>query len=70
MLLALVFSLSQIRLQDKALVPPILFKERDPLCSMIFNFLFGASYYAMLPYICELLCFVLPKERGPLAFHY
>ncbi|KAI6287356.1 hypothetical protein MCOR27_000073 [Pyricularia oryzae] len=51
MLLALMFSLSQIRLQDKALVPPILFKERDPLCSMIFNFLFGASYYAMLPYI-------------------
>ncbi|TLD20282.1 hypothetical protein PspLS_08706 [Pyricularia sp. CBS 133598] len=49
--LAVVFSLSQVRLQDKALVPPILFKERDPLFSMIFNFLFGASYYAMLPYI-------------------
>ncbi|TLS31505.1 hypothetical protein PpBr36_02221 [Pyricularia pennisetigena] len=49
--LATVFYASQVRLQDKALVPPILFKERDPLCSMIFNFLFGASYYAMLPYI-------------------
>ncbi|KAK2058363.1 major facilitator superfamily transporter [Colletotrichum caudatum] len=50
-LLYVIFAVIQMKRQDKGLLPPSLFKERDVACGMLYNFFFGAFYYVMLPYL-------------------
>ncbi|ETS78028.1 hypothetical protein PFICI_10090 [Pestalotiopsis fici W106-1] len=37
--------------QDKGLLPPRFFKNRDVFCSMLFSFFFGACFFAMIYYL-------------------
>ncbi|KAF7542054.1 hypothetical protein G7054_g162 [Neopestalotiopsis clavispora] len=37
--------------QDKGLLPPRFFKNRDVFCSMMFSFFFGACFFAMIYYL-------------------
>ncbi|ORY62566.1 major facilitator superfamily domain-containing protein [Pseudomassariella vexata] len=37
--------------QDKALLPPRFFKNRDVLCAMLFSFFFGACFFPMIYYL-------------------
>lgn len=39
--------------QDKGLLPPRFFKNRDVLSAMLFSFFFGACFFAMIYYLCE-----------------
>jgi MFS family permease len=39
--------------QDKGLLPPRFFKNRDVFCSMMFSFFFGACFFAMIYYLCK-----------------
>ncbi|KAI1777142.1 MFS general substrate transporter [Hypoxylon cercidicola] len=49
--LTLLFIAVQHYQQDKGLLPPRFFKDRDVLCAMLFSLFFGASFFPMIYYL-------------------
>jgi len=49
----IVFAGVEIWQQDKGLLPPRFFKNRNVLSSMMFAMFFGASFFPMVYYLCE-----------------
>jgi MFS family permease len=49
---AIAFTGVEIWQQDKGLLPPRFFKNRDVFCSMMFAMFFGASFFPMVYYLC------------------
>jgi MFS family permease len=38
--------------QDKGILPPRFFKDRNVVCAMLFGFFFGASFFPLVYYLC------------------
>ncbi|GKT75573.1 efflux pump antibiotic resistance [Colletotrichum tofieldiae] len=49
--LILLFGGIQQRVQDNGLLPPRFFKNRDVCSALMYSFFFGASYFAIVPYV-------------------
>ncbi len=56
-LMIIVFIGIQIWKGDDGTLPPRLFKNRNVLCAMLFAFFFGAGFFPLVYYLCELLPF-------------
>lgn len=50
--MALLFVGVEIWQQDKGLLPPRFFKNRDVLSAMMFSFFFGSCFFPMIYYLC------------------
>jgi hypothetical protein len=50
-LLSIIFIFSQLKLQDKGILPPRLFRNRNVLAAMLFAVFFGAAFFALIFYI-------------------
>lgn len=53
-LMGAVFAGIQVWKGDKGTLPPRLFKSRDVVCAMAFAFFFGAGFFPLVYYLCEL----------------
>ncbi len=51
-LMAILFTVIQLREGDKGTLPPRLFKNRNVLCAMLFAFFFGAAFFSIVYYLC------------------
>jgi MFS family permease len=60
--LAAIFIGVQIWKGDKGTLPPRLFKNRDVLCAMAFQFFFGAGFFPLVYYLCK---YSIPSELFP-----
>lgn len=58
--LILIFIGVQIWQQDKGLLPPRFFKNRDMVCAMLFGLCFGACFFPLIYYLCKYLSTATP----------
>ncbi|XXG95876.1 hypothetical protein Hte_002148 [Hypoxylon texense] len=49
--LTLLFVALELYQQDKGMLPPRFFKDRDVLCAMLFSLFFGASFFPLIYYL-------------------